>query len=256
MKKSYEKNELLFAIAWIIVYCAVSIPIRGSFGDGSMAMLIGLAMIATGLLAFVKKCDLEERYGFVKWKGSAGDYLFFIPMLILMTGNLWGGVGIAHDGIAQFFAVMSMLLVGLIEELIFRGFLFRALLERDSVPVAVTISAVTFGIGHIVNLLAGQGGFETVIQVFFAIAWGFMFTLVFYRSGSLWVCIIVHGLVDVFAKFAAHEGDSGYLYTIVTILVSVAYCVYFSRKPAALMPEAGSRAKQQKNQKTSTGRPA
>ncbi len=236
MKKFYEQNELRFALLWIGAYCAISIPIRGALGDESPAMLAGLAVIAAGIIAFIRRFDLEEKYGLVKWNGSAKDYLYFLPMLFLMTGNLWGGIGLAYDGLGQLFAVLSMLLIGLIEELIFRGFLFRALLQRDSVPVAITISAVTFGIGHIVNLLAGQGGLESLIQVFFAIAWGYLFTFVFYKSGSLWVCIAVHGLVDVFSKFAAHEGHSEYGYVAVTIVVAAAYCLYLSRRPTALTP--------------------
>ncbi len=238
MKKLYEKNELLFAILWIVLYCVVSIPIRGSLGDESSAMLVGLAVIAAGITAFVKILHLEEPYGLVKWKGSAKGYLFFLPMLILMTGNLWGGIGVAYDGIAQVYAVISMLLIGFIEEMIFRGFLFRAILKKDPAPVAITISAVTFGIGHLVNLLAGQGGIESLIQVFFAIAWGYLFTFVFYKSGSLWVCILVHGLVDVFSKFAAHESNSEYIYVAATIVLSAVYCFYLSRKPTALTQEA------------------
>ncbi len=234
MKKWYEKNDLLFAIAWIVLYCAVSIPIRGALGDESAAMAAGLAAIAAGILFFVRKLRLEETCGLVKWSGPAREYLYFIPMLILATGNLWGGVGMAYGGAAQLFAVISMLLVGFIEELIFRGFLFRALLKRDSAPVAITISAVTFGIGHIVNLLAGQGGPETLLQVVFAVAWGYLLTLAFYKSGSLLVCIAVHGLVDVFSKFAAPDSGSETLYIAATILVSAAYCLYLSRRPTAL----------------------
>lgn len=237
MKKFYEKNELWFAIAWIVVYCGVSVPIRGAYGDESAAMLAGLAVIAAGLLAFVKTAHLEEKYGLVKWRGHAREYLFFLPVLVLMTGNLWGGVGMAYEGTAQLFAVLSMFLVGLVEELIFRGLLFRALLQRDAPPVAITISAVTFGIGHIVNLLAGQGSLESLIQVIFAVAWGFLFTMLFYHSGSLLVCIFVHGMVDIFAKFTTGVSRSDYIYVTVTILVSIAYCLYLSRRPAALRPE-------------------
>lgn len=242
MKKLYEKNELWFALSWIALYCAVSIPIRGSFGDESPAMLLGLAAIAAGIAAFIRYFHLEQRYGLAKWRGRAREYLYFLPMLVLMTGNLWGGVGMAYGGAAQVRAALSMLLVGFIEELIFRGFLFRALLDRDAPPAAIAISAVTFGIGHLVNLLAGQGGLESLLQVLFAIAWGFLLTLVFYHSGSLLPCIAVHGLVDVFAKFSAADHGSGYLYVAATILLSAAYCAYLSRKPAALQPEAGKRA--------------
>lgn len=237
MKKFYEKNELWFAIAWIVLYCVVCVPVRGSYGDESAAMLAGLVLIAAALLAFVKTAHLEEKCGLVKWRGSAREYLYFLPMLVLMTGNLWGGVGMAYEGTAQLFAVLSMFLVGLVEELIFRGLLFRALLQRDAPPVAITISAVTFGIGHIVNLLAGQGGLESLIQVIFAVAGGFLFTMLFYHSGSLLVCIFVHGMVDVFSKFATGVSRADYIYVTVTILVSIAYCLYLSRRPAALRPE-------------------
>lgn len=233
MKKIYEKNELSFALLWIAVYCVVTIPIRGSLGDGSLAMLIGLAAIAAGIAGFVKRHGLGKKYGLARHGGKAGDFAYFIPVLFLATGNLWGGVGLAYSGMAQVYAVASMLLVGFVEEMIFRGFLFRAILKKDPAPVAVTISAATFGIGHIVNLLAGQGGLESLIQVFFAIAWGFMFTLLFYKSGSLWVCIIAHGLVDVFSKFAAPKANSDYVYVAVTVVVAAAYCVYLSRKPTA-----------------------
>lgn len=54
MKKLYEKSDLSFAILWIIIYCVVSIPIRGSLGDESPVMTAALAVIAIGLFAFVK----------------------------------------------------------------------------------------------------------------------------------------------------------------------------------------------------------
>lgn len=236
MKTFYEKQEVWFAVAWIILYCALTIPIRGRCGDESPAMLLALAAIGAGILAFVKAFHLEETYGLVKWRGSARDYGYFLPMLVLMTGNLWGGFGMDYGGTAQVFATLSMLLVGFVEEILFRGFLFRALLKEDPAPVAITISAVTFGIGHIVNLLAGQASLETVVQVFFAIAWGFLFTMVFYKSGSLLPCIVVHGLVDVFAKFTNPDSSTlcGYVYVTATIVLSLLYCLYLRRKPTAL----------------------
>ncbi|MCM1330882.1 MAG: CPBP family intramembrane metalloprotease [Ruminococcus sp.] len=239
MKKLYEKNELWFAILWIIVYCVVTIPIRGELGDGSPVMFIALAVIAAGILFFVKKNKLEEKYGLVKWKGAAKDYLFFIPMFVLMTGNLWGGVQLNYHGFELVFAVLSMLLIGFTEEMLFRGFLFRILLKKDPAPVAIAISAVTFGIGHIVNLFAGQANMETVVQVLFAIAWGFIFTFVFYKSGSLLVCICVHGLVDSFARFSTYEEniEMSYVYMFATIIIAIIYCIYLSRKPTVLEKE-------------------
>lgn len=242
MKKLYDKNELWFALVWIIGYCLITIPIRGELGDESPLMLIGLAAIAAGIFAFVKRYGLEEKYGLIKWQGKAADYLFFIPMFILMTGNLWRGLGIKYDGASQLFAVLSMLLIGFVEEMMFRGFLFRVLLKKDPAPVAITISAVTFGIGHIVNLLAGQASLETVGQVLFAIAWGYIFTFVFYKSGSLLVCIFVHGIVDACSMFAANDGSvMEWVYMAATIVIAIIYCAYLSRKPAAFTADSSEK---------------
>lgn len=227
--KLYKKNEILFAVLWILVYCFLSIPIRGELGDQSIWMLIALIVIAAGITVFVKKNHLEEKYGLTGWPKNTKKYLFFIPMWILVTGNMWGGCALSYSGAAQVFAVLSMLLIGYVEEMLFRGFLFKALIPKDGIKIAVAISAVTFGIGHIVNLLAGQADLETVIQVFFAIAWGFIFTMVFYKSGSLIPCIIAHGLVDAFSKFAADSLTMEWVYMSVTIVVAIIYCFYLSR---------------------------
>ena len=71
------------------------------------------------------------------------------------------------------------------------------------------------------------------MQVFFAIAWGFVFTMVFYKCGSLWPNIIIHGLVDVFSKFAADNATMQWIYVISTIVVSVVYCAYLSKQDTA-----------------------
>lgn len=55
----------------------------------------------------------------------------------------------------QIFAVVTMALAAYVEEIIFRGFLYKVI-EKDNVKQAIVISAVTFGAGHIVNLFTGR----------------------------------------------------------------------------------------------------
>lgn len=45
-----------------------------------------------------------------------------------------------------------MINIGFLEEIIFRGILYKSI-EKDNKKLAIIISSVTFGIGHIVNLL-------------------------------------------------------------------------------------------------------
>lgn len=229
MKKFYEKNEILFAVAWIILYCGLAAPIRGDYGDNSIQMLLALGAMATGITLFVRMNRLEGVYGLNFWPKDGKKFLYFIPMWFLTTGNLWGGFEIEYPGMGELMAVISMLLVGYVEEMIFRGFLFRAMLKKDSVKVAVTVSALTFGIGHIINLLTGQASVETVLQVVFAIAWGFIFTLVYYKSGSILPGILAHGLVDALSLFGRDSEVWAWVYMGVTIVVAAVYCPYLAK---------------------------
>ena len=233
MRKLYEKDEIMFAVLWILVYCFALNPIRGNLGDESIWMTIVLLVIAALATVFIKKNRLEKKYGLTGWPRNTKRYLFFIPMWILATGNLWGGFGIAYDGMGQVFAVVSMILVGYVEEVIFRGFLFKALISKNGIKPAIIISSVTFGLGHIINLLSGHASLETVIQVFFAIGWGFIFTIVFYKCQSLIPCIIAHSLIDVFSLFVneTHNDMTGRIYMGVTILVAIVYGIYLAKQP-------------------------
>lgn len=236
MKKLYDKKEILFAVLFIVVYCVATIPIRGNLGDESPWMLVALAAVAALATGFVKANRLEGKYGMKGWAKDSRRMWWFIPMWVLTTGNLWGGLGVRYSGMAQVCAVLSMLLVGYVEELLFRGFLFRALLKKDGPTLAIIISAVTFGMGHIVNMLAGQASLETLLQVCFAVAWGFIFMYAYYKGGSLWPCVIVHGLVDAASMFrsSADSTASDMAYIIATIVVAIVYCGYLSRQKTAL----------------------
>lgn len=188
MKKAYEKNELWFAITWIIIYVVVMGNLRGNLGDESPFTTLALFIISAVLTIFFVKNGLTEKYGFVR-VSDAKKYLYYIPFVLLCSVNLWFGVSIHYEVPYQIFAVVSMALVGYVEEVVFRGLLFRAI-EKDSETQAIIITAVTFGAGHIVNLLTGHAGLETWLQIAYAIAIGFAFTMFFYKSGSLIPCII------------------------------------------------------------------
>ncbi len=229
MRKLYEKKEILFAVLWIVVYCVVVGSIKGNYGYDSIFMLIALVVFAAGIIAFIKTNHLEEKYGFAGWPKDMKRYLFFIPMLILATGNIWDGFAPSFNGVSLLIAVISMILVGFVEEMIFRGFLFKAMLSKDKTIVAIIVSAVTFGIGHIVNLFIGQASFETIMQIVFAISWGFILTMAFYRSGSIIPCIITHSLIDALSLLGADNVLVDWIYIIATIVVAVAYCIYLGK---------------------------
>ena len=231
MRKFYETKPVLFAVLWIVIYVVLMAPLRGSYGDGSLQMLLGLVAISAVLLAVIRLLGIEKELGMTRWLQNGKKLLWLLPMWVLSTGNLWGGVGLRYDGITTVMAVLSFLLVGVVEEIIFRGFLFNGMRRTGSLTVAIFVSACTFGMGHIVNLLTGHATMETLVQVLFAVAWGFLFTFAYLKSGSLLPCIAIHGLIDVFSVFARDNEIAHWAYIAATVAVAVIFCLYLSKQP-------------------------
>ena len=228
MIKLYQKNELTFAIACIVGYVLIVGNLR-NLGDDSPAMMLGLLVISFVLFLFVQKNGLMEKYGLAGWAKNSRQMLYFIPLWIVSSGNLWGGVSARYHGLGLVCAIVSFALVGFVEELLFRGFLFKAMLKDGNVKTAIIISSVTFGMGHIVNLLTGHALFETLVQMAFAVAIGFIFTMVYYKCGSLLPLILAHSAIDVLSVFAVDNAVADGLFIGTTIVTAVLYCWYLSR---------------------------
>ena len=87
---------------------------------------------------------------------------------------------------------------------------------RDSIRWAVVVSSVTFGLGHILNLVNGSGmSFaENLVQIICAVLIGFLYVIIFWHGGSLWPCIISHGS---FNSLSAFSGGNESIYQIVIL---------------------------------------
>ena len=227
----YQKSEITFAILWIVIYTVGMGTLQNNFGLDSLWHMLGLIVISAAIFLFVKKNGLMEKYGLAGWAKNSRAMLWFIPLWLLSCLNLFSGFQPDYPVPGLIYAAVSMTLVGFAEELIFRGFLFKAMLKDGSVKAAVIVSSVTFGMGHIMNLFTGHDLVETLNQVVFAVAVGFVFTLVFYKSGSLLPGILAHSFIDVISVFASDEGSQlmNLILHIVTIVVSAAYCLYLGK---------------------------
>ena len=205
-KKLYEKSELWFALAWIIAYVVLVSTgdnISADLGIDKIVTLPILIAMSLSLYFFVRKNGLTEKYGLCRPKLPAVKMLYYIPLLVLLTANLWYGVSMNMSPLETVLYILSMFCVGFLEELIFRGLLFQAM-AKDGVKAAIIVSSVTFGIGHIVNLVNGSGAelLPNLLQVLYAVAIGFAFVMIYWKTKSLMPCIIVHGVFNGLSAFA------------------------------------------------------
>lgn len=234
LKKLYEKSELWFSIAFIIAYCIIM-----SVGDAlspllgiekSVTLVAGLVLSAI-LLVFLKRNGLFRKYGLCRPERSVRSMLYYIPVLAMLTANLWFGVTVNMPMLETVLYILSMLFVGFLEEIIFRGLLFEAM-AKDSPKAAVIVSSITFGIGHIINLFNGSGAelIPNLLQIVYATAAGFMFVMMYVQSRSLIVPIAAHGIFNALSAFATEtEGIELKILTCVLLtVITGGYAIYLA----------------------------
>ena len=177
--------------------------ISADLGIDKIVTLPILIAMSLGLYYFVRKNGLTEKYGLCRPKIPAGKMLYYIPLLVLLTANLWYGVAMNQSPLETALYILSMFCVGFLEEMIFRGLLFKAM-ETNGVRSAIVVSSVTFGIGHIVNLFNGSGAelLPNLLQVLYAVAIGFAFVMIYCRTKSLMPCILTHSVFNGLSAFA------------------------------------------------------
>ena len=236
MKKLYEKSELTFVIVWIVVYCvlqSVANPLNKVIGIEYAASAAFCILQTIVLLIFILKNKLQKRYGLCKPLVPACRFLYYVPLVVLASGNLWNGIAINYSPAEMACRIVCMLCVGFLEEVIFRGLLFKAI-AKDNIKSAIVISSVTFGVGHIINLVNGSGmdPLNNLCQIVFAITVGFLLVTIFYRGGSLLPCIFVHAAINTLGTFANDANlttEMHLLHLVVLIAVTVVYTLILTR---------------------------
>lgn len=237
MTKLYRKSEITFAILWIAAYVVLSsLADQLSEAIGTAKSVTVVLHIAMSLILFfwIRSNTLSEKYGFRRSAVPAKRFLYYLPLFLIASSAFWGGIKLQYgfpEGVLYF---VSMCCVGFLEEVIFRGLLFRAM-EKDNLRTAILVSSLTFGLGHIVNLFNGSGKdpASTVTQIVFAVLVGFVLVLIFHHGKSLIPCILFHAANNALKVFSAEKNwnpKAEMLLNLVLIVVVLGgYSLYLVR---------------------------
>ena len=228
MNKIFEKHETLFCMMLIIIYIVVNSVCVQNFGYTSSVSFIVNTILSVCLVSIVLSLKKSAYYGFTKVR-NLKKYLYFIPLAVVISVNLWNGFNINDSASEIVFHILTMINIGFIEELIFRGFLFK-MMAKSSIKSAIIVSSLTFGIGHIVNLLNGADLIPTLMQICYATAIGYLFVIIFHKSKSLVPCIVTHCLVNSLSIFNVENTLSLYIAPIFLTIIPLAYAVYLNKK--------------------------
>ena len=144
----------------------------------------GVAAAAAMFLAIQIVGTVEERFVHTKISETAVD--------LLKT---------AHGPMLYAFCVFAVVAAPFVEELVFRGFIFNAIVRYAPPAIAIVVSGAIFGLAH--------GDAHSLPAILPLAAGGMVLGYFYYRTGSLAVTMIGHGtfnLVSVIGLLAFHAG--------------------------------------------------
>jgi len=222
-----SKQETIVSISLIIIYVMLNSFCMQNFGITDYRTTILNSILSLIIILFIIKNKLFKYYGLVKVT-KYKEFLYFIPLILTIFLNFLGGIAINNTKEEIIFYFITMLCIGFLEEIIFRGFLFK-MMEKDSVNAAIIVTSLTFGIGHLVNLLNGAQFIPTLIQVIYCCSVGFLFVTILQKSKSLFPCIITHALTNMFSIFAIDNIITLYISPIFLVIISISYSIYIRK---------------------------
>ncbi len=237
MIKLYKNNAVLHSLVWLGLYLLIN-TITGNVASILAVNDYLVSCIPNFILAFIcfihlcKNKILSDIGLLCKPKENAGSMLFYIPLFALPLLPLLYGINTAIKPFDLFAIFLMYTGVGFMEEIIFRGFMFRALTNQWNRVVVVAFISFTFAIGHIASMVAiGQSGFDTILQIINALVVGFMFMTVMLASKNLTICVIAHIAYNFIANISL-MGSTKTAIIIINAVITILYFIYllFYRK--------------------------
>ncbi len=228
MNRSLETKPITHALVWIALYIIIV-----NIGDA----LKGMPNLSTSLLLTVFSIVLftysrtRMPAGFkCLHAADAAKVLYYLPLAALVVIVWIGGIDPALGIKEILIAVLLMINVGYIEEMLFRGYLLAAIEKSKGKRRAVTISGITFGFGHIINILRGYETAELVAQIAGAIAIGLVLALLVVLTRSLMFGILFHILFNIGGTITVEASSYETVVLLAIIGISVLYLIFLLKK--------------------------
>jgi membrane protease YdiL (CAAX protease family) len=212
MDKVKNKKELQQALLWILGYI-ILVNIGDEIGRNT-----GLNNLVTTLLLLCFSGILLKKYRFkdlllqLPERQVYAQVWFYIPLFLLAFIQWFVGLDTTLLLSDILGAALLMMSVGFIEEVLFRGLLFQAIEKKSTTKRAIIISGITFGFGHIVNLLRG-----------------ILLALLVAKTRSIIPGALFHALFNFSGTVTKQDTQIQAMLLIPILIISVVYCIVINR---------------------------
>lgn len=180
----------------LIILMSIYRPIINHFlpdlGE-NYATLLRKVLQAGTVIAYITKVKLWDKVGGLN-KISMRSIGIMLPVLLLSFSTYLYGIKDTNL-LGVLMLILITLLIGLIEELEFRGVIYTYL-EEERTFTRILGSSVLFGLVHLLNLLYEPDLAGVIVQVFFATGIGMVFAVVRYKTNLLLPQLLMHALWD------------------------------------------------------------
>ena len=199
----------------------------------AIACAVGQFLLTILILKFGFSLAPPEAHGKVKLVAFASTIIY--PLVLAQSFGLWQRLalglnrirlepvflaslstavlflpwGLRSAGAGKLFSDFSIQLFNAFgEELLFRGVIFALLL---SLPVwrAIVLNGLLFGAMHLIHGFMGADWRTAAGQMLVTSVCGMMFTAVRYRSGSLWLCVLLHMVLNLCMMYSKVQDAAG-----------------------------------------------
>ena len=212
-----KHNRLLVSIVVLVLWAAATMFGAQVLAGGEEISLDSLVQRGIGWQFVAAIAILLGAIALFRWRdiGFTAPHdllriLWFPGLYLVVFAALIVLFGLPPARVAGLVFVNTMM-VGFSEEVMFRGVLLRASLERMSMWAAIGLNMALFGGVHAFNgFITGDFG-AAALQSLAAAMSGLVFIAIVLRTGSIWPAIVYHGLWDcaLFLIGLAANGSGG-----------------------------------------------
>lgn len=141
----------------------------------------------------IAECNIKRMQIKPVWAVAAFLMPAITTIILLLTAGHWeknyqdaGSIGMIVSGAVMYYGIAT----GIVEEMLFRGVIMKAMEYRYNKLTAIIVPSVLFGLLHI---FGNSLDFLSVLQLLIAgSVVGILLSLVTYESGSIWSSALIH----------------------------------------------------------------
>ena len=213
---------LLAIVGWIVLGVLGAIaamlildaPLTGSIVQSSGTLFATVCLLAFAWRwGWLKPAGITRLGGLSLWlvTAAAAIYIFFAYQLAFF-GEITLGIDQLQNPDARNI-LMRQVVVGFVEETMFRGILLYALVRvwggsRRGMLAAIGMTALLFGTLHSLQALAGNDGLQLVLTILNCVVAGIWLGAMVLWGGSIWPAVLLHALSNAIVQLTFLSGTA------------------------------------------------